>query len=127
MITIDELMDKVREIASAEPDFRYRTEDSMGGFCSYLGPIGGGEGSGCIIGRALVGLGVDMSGIRGLEEVQHSSGPIGELLYDRVVDVDFDEEKDYSKIVWLDLVQSRQDVGNTWSESVNYAEGYFVV
>lgn len=127
MITIDDLIDKVREIASDEPDFRYRTEGSVGGFCSYLGPINGGEGSGCIIGRALVGLGVDMGGIRGLEKVYHTPGPIGELLYEQVVDVDFDEDKDYSKVIWLDLVQNRQDAGDTWSASVKYAEENFIV
>lgn len=121
MITIDELIGKVREIASEEPEFRYRNSPDLVASCSYFGPIGGVEGSGCIVGRALIALDVDMSKVREWENDPKCSTPIGELLYERVVDVDFKED-DEDKVLWLDRVQRCQDTGDTWGDSVTYAD-----
>lgn len=121
MITIDDLIGKIREIASEEPDFKYRTSNDLTASCSYFGPIGGGEGSGCIVGRALIALDVDMSKVRECEDDPNTPTSIDELLYERVVDVAFKEDE-CDKVLWVDRVQSRQDSGDTWDEAVNFAD-----
>lgn len=121
MITIDELIDKVREIASEEPDFNYRATNGLIGTCSYFGPIGGGEGSGCIVGRALIALDVDMSKVREWEDDPNIPTPIDELLYERVVDVVFKVDE-HDKVLWVDRVQRCQDSGDSWGEAVKFAD-----
>ena len=115
-ITIKALMDKVRELAEARPDFNYRKQDefneSVG--CSYLG-LGTNHpdrGEGCIMGQALAALGVSR------ETLEECEGDTIDGLITRGT-VPVEGPVDGKDLYWLNVVQDSQDKGYTWGEAIN--------
>lgn len=121
VVTTKDLVEEVRRVAEAEPDYNYQDNTGMEpGMCSYFGrTVGVEEGNPCIIGKALSNLGVDMSVVRGMEK-KGEDPTIKALLEDGMIDVEVVDIKDTT---WLASVQNRQDLGMNWSESVKSVDG----
>ena len=138
-ITVDDVVQEVRKLATEQPDFNYKNQegvDNGGMSCSYLAGMTSTQykdsalsksgltysearskgilGKGCIVGQALTRLGVPDEA---LYEYEHMGA-------DYVVgsNVEPSDEHNYSKLVWLLVVQSLQDGGNNWAESVLRAD-----
>ena len=138
-ITVDDVVQEVRKLATKYPDFNYKNQDGVdnGGMsCSYLAGMTSTQykdsalsksgltysearskgilGKGCIVGQALTRLGVPDEA---LYEYEHMGA-------DYVVgsNVEPSDSHNYSKLVWLLVVQSLQDGGNNWAESVLRAD-----
>lgn len=120
-VTSKDLVEEVRRVAEAEPDYNY--QDNTGaemGTCSYFGrTVGVEEGNPCIIGKALGNLGVDMSVVREMEK-KGEDPTIKALLEDGLIDVEVVDIKDTT---WLASVQNRQDLGMNWADSVKSIDG----
>lgn len=123
-ITSKDLVEEVRRVAVAEPDYNYQDNTGMElGTCSYFGrTLGVEEGNPCIIGKALGNLGVDMSVVKGMEKKGEDPN-IKALLEDGLVNVEVVDIKDTT---WLASVQNRQDLGMSWAESVKSIDELWV-
>ena len=117
VITSKDLVEEVRRVAVAEPDYNYQENSGLvPGMCSYFGKtVGVEEGNPCIIGKALGNLGVDMSAVRKMEK-RGEDPTIKSLFHEKLIDVEVVDNKD---ITWLASVQNRQDLGMNWAESVS--------
>ena len=138
-ITVDDVVQEVRKLATKYPDYNYKNQegvDNGGMSCSYLAGMTSTQykdsalskygltysearskgilGKGCIVGQALTRLGVPDEA---LYEYEHMGA-------DYVVgsNVEPSDEHNYSKLTWLLVVQSLQDEGNNWAESVLRAD-----
>ena len=138
-ITVDDVVQEVRKLATKYPDFNYKNQegvDNGGMSCSYLAGMTSTQykdsalsksgltysearskgilGKGCIVGQALTSLGVSDETLLDFEEMGA----------DYVVgsNVEPSDEHNYIKLVWLLVVQSLQDGGNNWAESVLRAD-----
>lgn len=122
VVTVIDLFAEVRKVSSAEPDFRYRDNKTMGMYCSYFGrAVGDLTGSPCIIGKAMANLEVDTSKLLRME----SSGgnpSVDDVLLEELAGILVDEVRDFPLISWLGDVQSYQDSGSSWSEAVRKAD-----
>ena len=110
MITIADVVSKVRELAAESPEYVYKA--SAGEQCVNYEMDDEGNPipmSGCIVGQALDALGVDMISIR-----PGGSAPVA-LYY---AGIEF-EEVDAS---WLIKVQIAQDGRVKWSDAVARAD-----
>lgn len=110
------LVEQVRKIAEAEPDFVYLKQPNADGECSYVAAsVGVATGRGCIVGQAMIDCGVDRSD---LEELEASEGAVGisHLL----------KLAGHSPALpapgWLDGVQYAQDCGQSWGSAVRGAD-----
>lgn len=113
--SLDTIIKNVRELANEYPDAVYRTpegwEDDTK--CSYIeGKAGNGEG--CIIGQASIG-----SLVKTLDSVSHTS-----IIKEVITNLQGRHLKDVTseKINWLQEVQTKQDIGETWFEAVQHAD-----
>lgn len=138
-ITVDDVVQEVRKLATKYPDFNYKNQegvDNGGMSCSYLAGMTSTQykdsalsksgltysearskgilGKGCIVGQALTRLGVSDETLLDFEEMGA----------DYVVgsNVEPSDSHNYSKLMWLLVVQSLQDEGNNWAESVLRAD-----
>ena len=138
-ITVDDVVREVRKLATEQPDFNYKNQegvDNGGMSCSYLAGMTSTQykdsalsksgltynearqlgmlGNRCIVGQALSKLGVSDETLLDFEEMGA----------DYVVgsNVEPSDEHNYSKLMWLLVVQSLQDEGNNWAESVLRAD-----
>ena len=138
-ITVDDVVQEVRKLATKYPDFNYKNQegvDNGGMSCSYLAGMTSTQykdsalsksgltysearskgilGKGCIVGQALSKLGVSDETLLDFEEMGA----------DYVVgsNVEPSDSHNYIKLVWLLVVQSLQDGGNNWAESVLRAD-----
>lgn len=113
--TCRDVVAKVREIAAADPDFVY-TPPTGTSRCVYVetNPDGSLCPS-CIIGRALVALGVDLAEL-------HASDRAGTTTLAGVMVVRFATDSDPVALRWLRHVQSSQDDGDRWSVAVRLAD-----
>lgn len=118
MVTAEQVIAEVRRLAAEQPDFVYGAQEGAGGNCSYFGcAIGDTSGQACIVGQALAGLNVDMSGL--LETEKTAAGvTAGGALRRRMVDVAYTE----SEASWLTEVQYLQDADVPWGEAVAKAD-----
>ena len=108
-LTVSDLISKVRELAAASPDCRYRsTNGSSSGCCNNRGECTNGT-VGCIIGQAAAALGYDWGDEPSREGVH--------LFVNRVF-----RHTPRPQTYWLDLVQGQQDLGKTWGDAVQYAD-----
>ena len=125
VVTVNDLVAEVRKVASADPDFRYRDNKTMGMYCSYFGrAVGDLTGSPCIIDKAMANLEVDTSKILRME----SSGgnpSVDDVLLEELVGILVDEAEYFPLTSWLADVQSYQDSGFSWSEAVRKADADF--
>lgn len=138
-ITIDDVVREVRKLATKYPDFNYKNQegvDNGGMSCSYLAGMTSTQykdsalsksgltysearskgilGKGCIVGQALTRLGVPDEALYEYEHMgaDHAVGSI----------VGHSEESKAGELLWLLVVQSLQDEGNNWAESVLRAD-----
>lgn len=135
MITLQQMNEKVRELAKERPDFTYSKQPGAGhDECSYVASsVGGHEGEGCIMGQALTALGIGEEVLREYEEAVGRALNILELatqylfqdglmkpvqLYHQI---EGSREMD-ADMNWALKVQANQDVGMTWSEAVADAD-----
>lgn len=102
------IIDKVREIAAAQPEFVYVPPGGPGTTCYY---VLDGEGS-CIIGRALFALGLIDNSI----PFDDNTLTVGALFNTLGIEVDGEEG------IWLREVQYQQDSGKPWGEAVGAAD-----
>lgn len=122
-ITGFQLNQEIRRLAAESPDFVYRPEDPDTGSCVY---VVNGVGS-CIVGRALVNLGVDPEWLtedisitlypksRNSERFEKIAGDIPGL-------VATDDE-----IQWANAVQESQDLESRWGVAVLDADAQVIV
>lgn len=110
-ITGSQIIEQVRLLAQERPDHVYRKRGA-GRSCGYAGDaIGSTRGEGCIIGQALMRLGVRRADLVSLEGVVSSALPkLGIHRYDT------DERN------WMSSVQKSQDTWSTWGRSVKDAD-----
>lgn len=135
--TVADIVDKVREIAAAQPDYVYRPQPDyvyrQGATiptCVYVEPDDDGNLRGsCLIGRALVALGIDTK--RLAERDNSGDIAIGWLLSELVFAGEVvrwwvdDVEPPWHrnpKVMWLRLVQNHQDGQRTWGDAVALAD-----
>lgn len=105
-ITAKDIENEVREIAAAHPDYIYDDFDEEQR-CRY---INNGKGS-CIVGKALVNLGINP------EEIIRLEGSPANLAVSELVD-----PGEEASLYWLDYVQSEQDNEIPWGEAVLIAD-----
>lgn len=118
---------KVREIAAAEPDFKYHKK--YGNDCKY---VVDGQGA-CIIGRALVDLGCPPDffcqqlppGFYGeTSPTLYNNANIHNLAGTAFPRMAFQSDSFSGAVRWLSSVQDSQDSGATWGEAVAHADRY---
>lgn len=115
MTTGKKVVKRVREIAKENPDFIYTDQGANDSECSYLGrSIDEPDiGQGCIVGQALMDLGItreemveaEIEGVRGYEVLEYLG-----------------IESKFKHNIFLDYVQESQDTGASWSEAIEYAD-----
>ena len=138
-ITVDDVVREVRKLATEQPDFNYKNQegvDNGGMSCSYLAGMSSTQykdselsksgltynearqlgmlGNRCIVGQALSKLGVSDETLLDFEGMGAD--------YTVGSNVEPSDSHNYSKLVWLLVVQSLQDEGNNWAESVLRAD-----
>lgn len=111
IITSAQVVAEVRSLAAESPRFVYMTpDDGAGAACKYVQYDDEGNLAGCIVGQALLRLGLPAA------EVQEYEGnPASTVVYRLASSTDED-------LAWLDHVQEHQDSKNPWGESVEYAD-----
>lgn len=120
LVKIDDVIRQVRLEAEQNPDFNYR--ESYGPVCEYVDECGDGK---CIIGKALVSLGVDVSVFRlgaCSDTGNMNSVPIWNLWSRFIEDEGFNSTTFRDRVRWLTYVQNEQDTGSTWQESIENAD-----
>lgn len=102
-ITGADVVREVRALANQSPEFVYTIVDPRGS-CLYVHEDGQG---GCIVGQALMALGVSA-----MELGNHEGDAAPSVIRDLGIEASLEEE------LWLDGVQTYQDDGETWSFAV---------
>jgi hypothetical protein len=110
MATSQNVVDKVREIAAAQPDYVYNTSGDSTMACYYTLNFDLTPG-GCIIGRALRGVGISRNTLESYE------GKAADEVVPYVVETSDDDNE------WLRNVQMHQDAGYSWGTAVRRADG----
>lgn len=122
MITLQQVIDKVRELAKERPEFVYRDQPGAGGDeCSYTSAnVGSDEGEGCIVGQALMRCGLSRET---LEDLQDGTA-IGIREFLLMLDEYVEQTSGLSdpRARWLVKVQNNQDTGSTWADAVWQAD-----
>lgn len=113
MLNATDVVNEIRKVAAEQPDFIY----NEGGLaeCMYTKNTDGSPG-GCIVGRALMRLGVEE------EDLVESDGQFAS----RVLS-DLGISGDRFVMLWIAEVQEVQDGGKTWAEAVQSADTYYPV
>lgn len=121
--TLGDVANEVRRLADEAPTFVYHVapeadesgEEFIGG-CSYLT---GSEGKGCIVGQALVNLGVSTEFLAEAEG-EHALRVLHRL---GLVESDSQFEAEQSvEALWVLEVQSNQDLHRAWADAVRLAD-----
>ncbi len=113
--TLDQLIDEVRKLANEKPDFAY-FKPPEARLCSYTRSATS-ETEGCIFGQAILRLQPELRdsltdcGIINLLKLLEVIGPY-----------EADRHDCKNKVYWCAYVQNRQDYGNTWASSIDYAD-----
>lgn len=118
-ITGKKVAKRVRKIAKKTPDFVYTDQGSEdveeGNGCSYFGRsvTEPNVGQGCIVGQALQDLGVTREEMKkaNIENLSAS---------DALMRLGISSSDKH--LHFLDTVQMRQDIGDTWERSVEHAK-----
>lgn len=111
MIKVTEVEKEVRRLAKAFPYFQYVPPLGEHSACQYLDEQDGEQVGSCIVGQALVNLGVDKEKLLKQE---------GLPAYTALANLCEEDDKDAQE--WIDLVQGRQDVGQSWEAAVYKAD-----
>lgn len=110
-ITVEQVLDKVIELAEANPEYVYERpyiSEDFREMCSYLT---GADGKGCIVGQALSALGVSKEHLALVEGFDAR----GALVF---FGVDVSSTSKWRASRKLDWIQGRQDDGVPWGEAV---------
>ena len=134
MITVKQVLNKVRELAHTRPEHIYR-KASMSDQCSYVGP---GVASpmepdaGCIMGQAMTACGVSAETLHDIESFKGAMS-FGEIIPnygDRLEVKTFHENRSGPRqnelLQFGDKVQSFQDEGRPWGEAYKEAVIHYV-
>ena len=113
-VDLKALRNEVTRLATENPEHVYEKQPYGDGHfgCLYVIERGGEKVGSCIMGQALINLGVDP---RELARYEHKG--IDELL------VQVKPGTRYSQVAWFDEVQSSQDAGFSWKVAVERADG----
>lgn len=107
--TAKDVLREVEKIASENGDFVYRDQGGEGR-CGYAGKEQGSlEGTPCIVGSALIALGVDRN------QLKDESWGADAVVPKYVVDMHMDKVSLHR----LAMIQWDQDNGHSWGEAVN--------
>lgn len=119
---LQDLIKTVREIAESNPN---RVYYSTSGCCSYVTSDDRPE-EGCLVGEALMRLGVPREFLSKTEEIYAGYPDIYRLLEDGLLAdhlrYDLNSEADGDRASWLLSVQEFQDDGSMWEMSVYFAD-----
>lgn len=124
---MNKVIEQVRALAKAEPDFRYdaqpeRPEGTIG--CSYVAAgLHIDEGRGCIIGQALMANGVPKEELRRIETDLEMGASVNTLIERQPGWFEHLPVHSY-ETSWLTRVQEAQDTGSTWGQAVAEGEAY---
>ncbi|AWN03860.1 hypothetical protein PBI_PEREGRIN_20 [Rhodococcus phage Peregrin] len=116
MISKVALKEEVLKLAAEKPDFIYESDPNALEPCAYLAWDKDEARGSCIMGQALMNLGVNP-----LELSKYEGADIAAV----VEILNGGEEPQYHKDkfdFWFSYVQGRQDNGDTWSTAVEYAD-----
>ncbi|AOZ63608.1 hypothetical protein SEA_WEASELS2_18 [Rhodococcus phage Weasels2] len=113
MIKVSEVEEEVRRLAKARPYFQYMPPGGHLDSCQYLDEQDGQLVGSCIVGQALVNLGVDK------EKLLKQEGLPAYTVLANLCETD---DKDAQE--WIDYVQGRQDAGQCWEQAVYQADLY---
>lgn len=108
MIKVSEVAKEVRRLADTFPSFQYVPP---GPSCKYLEEKDGEKVGSCIVGQALVNLGLDK------DELSKYEGESAYLVLNETCEVD-----DKNLREWVDHVQDWQDYGREWSACISSAD-----
>jgi hypothetical protein len=127
MITLKQLVHKVRELATASPDNKYVTTDGKN--CFYNSGQCSNGSVGCIFGQALRALGVtediDIWSVNAGTAEYSIRSLIPKLVAEGyMVGVTLEHTNILS---WCAFVQSAQDEQQTWGEAIQRADGQYSI
>ncbi|AWN04364.1 hypothetical protein PBI_GRAYSON_20 [Rhodococcus phage Grayson] len=108
MIKVSEVAEEVRRLAKASPYFQY---EAPGDSCKYLEEKDGERVGSCIVGQALVNLGLDKDTI---SKYEYESAY---AVLQETCEVD-----SMTLLEWVDFVQDEQDAGRPWENCVFLAD-----
>ena len=126
MITLQQVVDKVREVAKERPEFVYRDQPGAGADeCSYTSAgIDTDEGEGCLIGQALMRCGLSRETLAQLQDGKAVG--ISDFLPVLVGHVEQESNRNTTRdprVRWLLAAQNAQDTGSSWADAVAQADG----
>ena len=105
MIKVSEVAKEVRRLADTFPNFQYKAP------CKYLEEKDGEKVGSCIVGQALVNLGLDK------DELSKYEGESAYAVLNETCEVD-----SMNQLEWVDTVQDHQDYGRVWGEAIKAAD-----
>lgn len=116
-ITSAQVVEQVVALAAERPEFVYRpvTDGKTSGLCSY---VTGEHGQGCLVGQALMRLGIPEEALATFEREAGEKGldtGAPNALPELGVICDHDD------LDWLADVQLHQDAGHPWGQAVEEA------
>lgn len=112
--TIEDVLNEVIRLSEEDPDFVYTTQPGRGDStpCGYTGMYPGTcYGRSCIVGQALQNLGVPKDDLIDLSDCA------SEVLTD-YLNIHAKYHDDADRLIYLNNIQSNQDQGMPWGESV---------
>lgn len=112
--TFEDVLNEVIRLSEEDPDFVYTTQPGREGVssCGYTGLAPGTtEGRSCIVGQALQNLGVSKDSLINLS--LNATGVLTDYL--NILPKYHD---DADRLIYLDSIQSNQDQGMSWGDSV---------
>lgn len=113
---IDKIYNRVIELGESEPDFVYGKQDEYdrtNRACHYLSADGNGNGRGCIVGQAMQDV-VPTDEFNLIEMDKDAEEYIIHVL--SLDQEEYDEARNI--IVDLLMIQSRQDLGESWGTAI---------
>lgn len=114
-ITIDDVVRRIKELASENPDYVYRPVNYSD--CANVHETESGLVPGCIVGKALIDLGVPPGWFVENDLVESGSYVVMKTLG---VITGRDHLNDH-RFRFIDSVQGHQDDAETWGDAVAYA------
>lgn len=113
MPTLKEILDKIFEVGKANPDFIYKNQPEYDGMqCYYIGANAEGEGEPCIVGKALMELGVSkekLSSFGNEEAAEYLPDLLG------ITEV---SDNDFRILRTIQVIQDRQDDNVPWGRAI---------
>ncbi len=113
-VTVESLVQKVRELAAASPENLYRKPNEDKPYCSYHSGLCTNGSIGCIMGQALRLLGFDDERLVRCD----GHGSIKEVLGSEQIPNASDDTDRGALAWWLREVQGKQDTGFSWGQAV---------